>query len=128
MASTVMAVFGAPLPLAFVPGLDNNIYSQVGLVLLIGLAAKKAIMVLEFARSRREAGASLNHAALKAAKLRFRPVTMTGLCFVIGVTPLLFSSGPGAAARLSIGALVFAGMLLDSTLGPLMVPVLYVFF
>ncbi len=128
MASTVMAVFGALLPLAFIPGLDNNIYSQVGLVLLIGLAAKKAIMVVEFAKSRREAGASLNRAALKAAKLRFRPVTMTGLCFVVGVTPLLFSTGPGAAARLSIGAPVFAGMLVDSTLGLLMVPVLYVFF
>ena len=128
MASTVMAVFGALIPLAFLPGLDNNIYAQVGLVLLIGLAAKKAIMVVEFAKTRREAGASIKHAALRAAKLRFRPVTMTGLCFVIGVMPLLFSTGPGAASRLSIGAPVFAGMLLDSTLGLLMVPILYVFF
>jgi multidrug efflux pump subunit AcrB len=85
-------------------------------------------MVVEFARTRRERGASVLHAALSAAKLRFRPVTMTGLCFIVGVLPLIFADGPGAAARLSIGAPVFAGMLVDSTLGLLMVPLLYFLF
>ncbi len=128
MTSTVMSVFGALLPLYFLSSLNNNIYAQIGLVLLIALAAKKAIMIVEFAKVRRDEGASIAHAALSAAKLRFRPVTMTGLCFVIGVLPLIFASGPGASARLSIGVPVFAGMLVDSTLGLLMVPVLYFVF
>ncbi|MEX3008741.1 efflux RND transporter permease subunit [Hoeflea sp. TYP-13] len=128
MASTVFAVFGAFIPLQVVPGLSNDIYAQIGIVLLIGLAAKKAIMVVEFAKVRREQGASIHHAALSAAKLRFRPVTMTGLCFIIGVLPLILSSGAGAAGRISIGFPVFAGMIIDSTIGLLMIPVLYAAF
>ena len=129
MVSTVFAVFGALLPLTFVSSLDNNIYTQIGMVLLIGLAAKKAIMVVEFAKVQREEyGADIHEAALAAARLRFRPVTMTGLCFIVGVLPLVFSSGAGAAGRVSIGYPVFFGMIVDSTLGLLMIPVLYTAF
>ncbi len=128
MASTIFAVFGALLPLTFVASLDNNIYTQIGMVLLIGLAAKKAIMVVEFAKEARENGADIHEAAIAAARLRFRPVTMTGLCFIVGVLPLVLSSGAGAAGRMSIGYPVFFGMIIDSTVGLLMIPVLYAFF
>ena len=115
-------------PLTFVASLDNNIYTQIGMVLLIGLAAKKAIMVVEFAKEARENGADIHEAAIAAARLRFRPVTMTGLCFIVGVLPLVLSSGAGAAGRMSIGYPVFFGMIIDSTVGLLMIPVLYAFF
>lgn len=128
MASTIFAIFGALLPMTFVPFINNNIYAQIGIVLLIGLAAKKAIMVVEFAKVAREQGASIQDAAIIAARIRFRPVTMTGLCFIIGVIPLVMASGAGAAGRISIGIPVFAGMILDSTLGLLMIPVLYAAF
>ncbi|MEO0979963.1 MAG: efflux RND transporter permease subunit [Pseudomonadota bacterium] len=128
MASTIFALFGALLPLAFIPSLNNDIYAQIGMVLLIGLAAKKAIMVVEFAKAFHEEGHNVQEAALIAAKLRFRPVTMTGLCFILGVLPLVLASGAGAAGRISIGVPVFAGMILDSTLGLLMIPVLYAAF
>jgi len=128
MATTVFAVFGALIPLQLVPHLDNNIYAQIGMILLIGLAAKKAIMVVEFAKSFREQGHSIEEAAIMAAHTRFRPVTMTGLCFILGVLPLVLASGAGAAGRISIGFPVFAGMIVDSTLGLLMIPVLYVAF
>ncbi len=128
MASTVFAICGALLPMLVLSFLNNNIYAQIGIVLLIGLAAKKAIMVVEFAKVAREQGASIHDAALTAARIRFRPVTMTGLCFIIGVLPLVLASGAGAAGRISIGIPVFAGMILDSTLGLLMIPVLYAAF
>ena len=128
MASTVFAVFGALIPLQFIPNLNNNIYAQIGMVLLIGLAAKKAIMVVEFAKNLREEGHSIQEAAIEAAHMRFRPVTMTGLCFILGVLPLVLASGAGAAGRVSIGFPVFVGMIIDSTLGLLMIPVLYVVF
>jgi len=128
ITSAVFALLGALIPLAIDPSLNNNIFAQVGMVLLIGLAAKKAIMVVEFANQERLAGASIKEAALRAAEIRFRPVTMTGLCFVIGVLPLVLASGAGAAARTSIGSPVLFGMLVDSTLGLLMIPVLYAAF
>ena len=128
MASATFAVFGAFLPLYLISLLNNNLYAQIGIVLLIGLAAKKAIMLVEFSRVRREAGESITEAALSAARTRFRPVTMTGLCFIIGVLPLVFASGAGASSRISIGVVVFAGMILDSVVGLLFIPVLYYFF
>lgn len=109
VTSTVFALLGALIPLALLPFLTSNIFAQVGMVLLIGLAVKKAIMVVEFANQQRESGASIRDAALKAAEVRFRPVTMTGLCFIIGVLPLVLSSGAGAAARVSIGFPVLFG-------------------
>ncbi len=128
VTSTVFALLGALIPLALLPFLTSNIFAQVGMVLLIGLAVKKAILVVEFANQQRESGASTRDAALKAAEVRFRPVTMTGLCFIIGVLPLVLSSGAGAAARVSIAFPVLFGMVLDSTLGLLMIPVLYAVF
>lgn len=129
MASTIFAVLGALIPLQFIPNINNNIYAQIGIVLLIGLAAKKAIMVVEFAHNMRNRdGMSIDDAAIKAAHMRFRPVTMTGLCFILGVLPLVLASGAGAAGRVSIGYPVFAGMIIDSTLGLLMIPVLYAAF
>ena len=125
MCSTVFAVFGAVLPLYLIDLLNNNIYAQIGIVLLIGLAAKKAIMVVEFSKNRRDEGLSITEAAISAAHTRFRPVTMTGLCFIIGVIPLVLASGAGSASRISIGLPVFAGMVIDSTIGLLMIPVLY---
>lgn len=106
--------------------MNNNIYAQIGIVLLIGLAAKKAILLVEFSRNRRAAGDSIVDAAINAAHTRFRPVTMTGLCFTVGVLPLVFASGVGSSSRVSIGLPVFAGMVIDSTIGLLMIPVLYV--
>ncbi len=128
ITSAVFALLGALIPLALYPFLTSNIFAQVGMVLLIGLAAKKAIMVVEFANQERLSGASTKEAALKAAEIRFRPVTMTGLCFIIGVLPLVLASGAGAAARTSIGYPVLFGMIVDSTLGLLMIPVLYAAF
>ncbi|MEM9309790.1 MAG: efflux RND transporter permease subunit, partial [Pseudomonadota bacterium] len=129
MASTIFAVLGALIPLQFIPNINNNIYAQIGIVLLIGLAAKKAIMVVEFAHNMRNLDVmSIDDAAIKAAHMRFRPVTMTGLCFILGVLPLVLASGAGAAGRVSIGYPVFAGMIIDSTLGLLMIPVLYAAF
>ncbi len=125
MFSTVFAVFGAVLPLYFIDLLNNNIYAQIGIVLLIGLAAKKAIMLVEFSKNRRDEGMSITEAAISAAHTRFRPVTMTGLCFIIGVIPLVLASGAGSSSRISIGLPVFAGMIVDSTIGLLMIPVLY---
>jgi len=129
MTSAVFAVFGAFLPLYLISVLNNNLYAQIGIVLLIGLAAKKAIMLVEFSRVRHEEdGESITEAALSAARIRFRPVTMTGLCFIIGVLPLVFASGAGASSRISIGVVVFSGMVLDSVIGLLFIPVLYCFF
>lgn len=126
MLSAVFAVCGAMIPLYLIDVLNNNIYAQIGMVLLIGLAAKKAIMLVEFSRNCRDEGMSITEAAISAAHTRFRPVTMTGLCFIIGVLPLVFATGAGSASRVSIGLPVFAGMILDSTIGLLMIPVLYV--
>jgi multidrug efflux pump subunit AcrB len=128
MASATFAVFGALLPLYFITLLNNNLYAQIGIVLLIGLAAKKAIMLVEFSRVRREEGESITQAALSSARTRFRPVTMTGLCFIIGVLPLVFASGAGASSRISIGVVVFSGMIFDSIVGLFFIPVLYFFF
>ena len=119
-------MFGALVPLYLIDELNNNIYAQIGIVLLVGLAAKKAIMLVEFSKNRRDAGDSIVDAAINAAHTRFRPVTMTGLCFIVGVLPMVMATGAGASSRISIGLPVFAGMIIDSTIGLLMIPVLYV--
>ena len=123
--SVAVAAFGALVPLALLPFLSNNLYAQIGMVLLIGLASKSAILIVEFARVRREAGLSAAEAALAGMRLRFRAVMMTALSFILGVLPLIFSSGAGAAGRISIGFVVFGGMVAATVVGVLFVPVLY---
>lgn len=119
-----LAMFGAMGGL-WLLGLANNIYAQVGLVLLVGLSTKTAILIVEFAMQLRQSGHSAQQAAQKAAVLRFRAVLMTALSFVLGVLPLVFASGAGAASRVSLGITVLSGMVAATLLGTLLVPVFY---
>jgi HAE1 family hydrophobic/amphiphilic exporter-1 len=107
-------------------GLANNIYVQIGLVLLIALSAKNAILIVEVAQEMRHEGHDLVHAALEGSRRRFRPILMTSFAFILGVAPLVLASGAGAAARVSIGLTVFSGMLASTILAVALVPVLYV--
>jgi hydrophobe/amphiphile efflux-1 (HAE1) family protein len=120
-----LGIFGAMTGLYFT-GLTNNIYAQIGLVLLIGLAAKNAILIVEFAKMKRDAGVDAVSAAIEAAKLRLRPIIMTSFAFILGVVPLITASGAGAASRVSMGITVFSGMLAATLLAIFFVPVLFV--
>jgi hydrophobic/amphiphilic exporter-1 (mainly G- bacteria), HAE1 family len=103
-------------------GFDNNVYVQIGLVMLIGLAAKNAILIIEFAKAKHEEGLSLEDAALTSARLRFRPILMTAFAFILGVIPLMKSSGAGAGAQNVMGTSVFFGMLVATALGVFIIP------
>ncbi|MEY3391300.1 MAG: efflux pump rane transporter BepE [Verrucomicrobiota bacterium] len=115
------ALLGALLAI-FARGMPNDIYFQIGLVTLIGLAAKNAILIVEFAESARRAGRSAAEAAVEAARMRLRPLVMTSMAFVLGVVPLAFAGGAGAAARQSMGTGVLGGMLLDTFVATLFIP------
>jgi hydrophobe/amphiphile efflux-1 (HAE1) family protein len=115
------ALLGALLAI-FTRGMPNDIYFQIGLVTLIGLAAKNAILIVEFAESARRAGRSAAEAAIEAARMRIRPLVMTSMAFVLGVVPLAFAGGAGAAARQSMGTGVLGGMLLDTFVATLFIP------
>jgi HAE1 family hydrophobic/amphiphilic exporter-1 len=124
------SLFGAFLGLflarLFDNGYLNNVFAQIGLVLLIGLVAKNAILIVEFAKAEHEKGVELFAAAMAAAKLRFRPILMTAFAFILGVTPLLTATGAGAEGRKVMGMAVFSGMLVATVLGVLIVPGLYI--
>lgn len=121
-----IGAFGAILFLTFVPHIDNNIYAQIGLITLIGLAAKNAILIVEFAKERVDKGMDVEESTLEAVKLRLRPIIMTSMAFILGVLPLVFASGAGAQSRQTIGFTVLGGMLAATLLGIFIVPVLYV--
>ena len=121
-----LGVFGAILSLTIQTRLSNNIYAQIGLVTLIGLAAKNSILIVEFAKERYDKGMDLIEATLQAVRLRLRPILMTSMAFILGVTPLAFASGAGAVARNTIGWTVFGGMIGATLLGIFIVPVLFV--
>jgi HAE1 family hydrophobic/amphiphilic exporter-1 len=120
-----LAVFGA-LGAQFLRGFANDVFCQVGLVMLVGLAAKNSILIVEFAEQLRERGHSIVEAALGAARIRLRPILMTSLAFILGVLPLAFATGAGAAARNSVGTAVAGGMLASTVLSVVFIPVLYV--
>jgi HAE1 family hydrophobic/amphiphilic exporter-1 len=103
-------------------GYDNNVYVQIGLIMLIGLAAKNAILIVEFAKAKYDAGASVEDAALESARLRFRPILMTAFAFILGVVPLMRASGAGAGAQNVMGTAVFWGMLVATALGVFIIP------
>ena len=108
-------------------GYDNNVYVQIGLVMLIGLAAKNAILIVEFAKAKHDGGASLEDAALESARLRFRPILMTAFALILGVVPLMLASGAGAGAQNVMGTGVFWGMLVATALGVFIIPGNYTF-
>jgi HAE1 family hydrophobic/amphiphilic exporter-1 len=132
LLGTPFAAFGAYLGLWLArqflgPSYVNNVFAQIGLIMLIGLAAKNAILIVEFAKVELEQGKSVMDAALNAARLRLRPILMTAFAFILGVVPLLTATGAGAEARKVMGMTVFAGMLVATILGVLLVPMLFVF-
>jgi HAE1 family hydrophobic/amphiphilic exporter-1/multidrug efflux pump len=118
-------VLGAFLGL-FLRGLDNNVYTQVGLIMLVGLAAKNAILIVEFAKLKREGGDSIEQAALDGARLRLRPILMTSFAFILGSVPLAIALGAGAGARQALGTAVVFGMLMATLVGVFFIPVFYV--
>ncbi len=120
-----LGAFGAILALTFNHSLNNNVYAQIGLITLIGLAAKNSILIVEFAKVRVDCGMDITRATLEAVQLRLRPILMTSLAFILGVSPLIFASGAGAVARQTIGWTVFGGMLAATFLGIFIVPVLF---
>jgi hydrophobic/amphiphilic exporter-1 (mainly G- bacteria), HAE1 family len=107
-------------------GLQNDVYCQIGLVMLIGLSSKNAILIVEFAEQLREQGMSIIEAAIESARIRLRPILMTSLAFILGVVPLVFATGAGRAGRISVGTTVFGGMIAATTLNLIFIPVLYV--
>jgi hydrophobic/amphiphilic exporter-1 (mainly G- bacteria), HAE1 family len=121
-----IGAFGSIVTLMLLPNLSNNIYAQIGLITLIGLAAKNAILIVEFAKERVDSGMELVAATLEAVQLRLRPIIMTSLAFILGVLPLAFASGAAAESRKTIGWTVFGGMLAATSLAIFVVPVLFV--
>ncbi len=126
MLSVPIGAFGAILTLTFIPALSNNVYAQIGLITLIGLAAKNAILIVEYAKVRVDSGEDLVQSTIDAVTLRLRPIIMTSLAFIFGVLPLALATGAGAVARRTIGFTVLGGMVAASSLAVFIVPVLFV--
>ncbi len=127
LTSVAVAMLGALVGL-FITGLPLSIYAQLGLILLVGLASKNAILIVEFAKEEHERGSTLVKAAMVGTKERFRAVLMTAFTFILGVFPMIIATGAGAASRVAIGVPVFYGMLLGTALGLIVIPLLYVLF
>jgi len=125
MLAVPLALLGA-MSAQYLRGLTNDVYCQIGLVMLIGLASKNAILIVEFAKQRREEGLPVVEAAMQAAMIRLRPILMTAFAFILGVFPLVIASGAGAQSRHSLGTAVFGGMILSTMLSLIVVPVFYV--
>jgi HAE1 family hydrophobic/amphiphilic exporter-1 len=106
--------------------MDNNVYTQIGIVLIIALASKNAILIVEFARELRAAGRGLREAAVEAARMRLRPILMTSFAFILGILPLVIATGAGSASRRALGTAVFGGMVASTVLAVFFVPVFYV--
>jgi multidrug efflux pump subunit AcrB len=120
-----LGLFGALLAI-YLRSYPYDIYTQIGIITLIGLSAKNAILIVEFAKLRREEGETIVDAAIDAAHLRLRPILMTSFAFILGVLPLVIAAGAGAASRRALGTTVFGGMLAATLLAIFIVPVLYV--
>jgi HAE1 family hydrophobic/amphiphilic exporter-1 len=126
MLSVPIGAFGAILTLTCIPSLSNNVYAQIGLITLIGLAAKNAILIVEYAKVRVDAGEDLIQSTIDAVSLRLRPIIMTSLAFIFGVLPLAMATGAGAVSRQTIGFTVLGGMIAASSIAIFIVPVLFV--
>jgi HAE1 family hydrophobic/amphiphilic exporter-1 len=120
-----LAILGALL-LQWARGLANDVFCQIGLVMLVGLASKNAILIVEFAEQLRHKGSTIAESAVEAARIRLRPILMTSLAFILGVLPLVFASGAGQNSRHSLGTAVFGGMVFSTFLNLFFIPVLYV--
>jgi HAE1 family hydrophobic/amphiphilic exporter-1 len=125
LLSVPLAILGALLAQSL-RGLANDIYCQIGLVMLIGLASKNAILIVEFANQLREQKLSITKAAIEAAESRLRPILMTSLSFMLGILPMVYAKGAGAGSRQSLGTAVFGGMILSTLLSLFVVPILYI--
>jgi hydrophobic/amphiphilic exporter-1 (mainly G- bacteria), HAE1 family len=119
-----MALLGA-LSAQWARGLENDVYCQIGLVMLVGLASKNAILIVEFAEQLRQRGMPLIESAVEAARIRLRPILMTSLAFILGVVPLVVATGAGEKGRHSVGTTVFGGMIMSTILNLFFIPVLY---
>jgi HAE1 family hydrophobic/amphiphilic exporter-1 len=128
MLAVPISAFGAIVALETAPSITNNVYAQIGLITLIGLSAKNAILIVEFAKIRVDRGEELIKSTLEAVRLRLRPIIMTSMAFILGVLPLVLATGAGAESRNTIGITVLGGMIASSTISIFIVPVLFVLF